>query len=443
MKKVIVIGTGISGIACAYLLKKEGFDVLVLEKEKHNGGKIRTIKENGYLIEAGPNGFLYNETTIKFIEQAGFSQNLIQANESSNRKFIFDGRLYEIPQKQQKLILDNFLSLKSKLALLKEPFVKPNYDDETVAEFVIRRLSKEFLDKLIGPMSLGIYAADPYTMSIMSNFKRIKEIESMYGSLIKGLIKLIRQKKASATAASGSLTKQLYSFKDGMQSFIDHLSKSLNILNGHCVKSIEKKSIFKVYTNIDCFEADYVVLATPAYIAADIIYNLDKDLSDELKTIPYSPIVLSALGFDKKFANSATDSYGYLFDLNKINYTIGVLFDSSIFKYRSHEDRFLVRMFLGGALRPSVIFKNNLEILQCSIAELQRSANIYAPFEYYKIIKYTHAIPQYLMNHKQIINDLQTFESKHRGIYFVGNAFYGVGFNDCISNAYNLVEKIK
>ena len=100
-------------------------------------------------------------------------------------------------------------------------------------------------------------------------------------------------------------------------------------------------------------------------------------------------------------------------------------------------------MFLGGALRQEIIQKNNLELLQCAIKELQRSAKIFAPFEYYKIIKYKKAIPQYLLNHKEIIKAIQTFESKNPGIYFTGNTFYGVGFNDCISNSYNLIKKIQ
>jgi len=441
--KAIVIGAGISGLSCAYLLQKEGFEVTVLEKENYSGGKIRTIKENDYLVEAGPNGFLYNENTMKFIEQTGFSHNLIEAKQSSNRKFIYDGRLYEVPQKQQKLLFDDFLSIKSKLSLLKEPFVKPNPDDETVAEFVIRRLGKEFLDKLIGPMSLGIYAANPYTMSITSNFKRIKEIELRYGSLIKGLVKLMSQKKATASSASGQFSKQLYSFKDGMQSFTDYLSQSLNVLNGYNVVSIEKTSKYIIYTDSHKFDADIVVFAAPSFEIAKIIENLDNQLPHHLLSIPYSPIVLVALAFSKKFANSTLDSYGYLFDLNKINSAIGVLFDSSIFDYRSNDNRFLVRMFLGGALRQKIIQKNNLELLQGAIAELQRSAKIFAPFEYYKIIKYTKAIPQYLMNHKEIINIIQAFESKNPGIYFAGNAFYGVGFNDCISNSYNIIKKIK
>ena len=441
--KAIVIGAGISGLSCAYLLKKEGFDVTVLEKEIQNGGKIQTIQENGLLIEAGPNGFLYNETTIKFIEQTGFLKNLIKAKQSSNRKFIYDGRLYEIPTKQQKLLIDNFLSIKSKLALLKEPFVKPNPNDETVAEFVTRRLGKEFLDKLIGPMSLGIYAADPYSMSITSNFKRIKEIELKYGSLIKGLVSLMKQKKANTSSASGQFAKELYSFKEGMQSFTDHIAKSVNVLNKQNVVSIEKASKYVVYTNIDRFEADIVVFAAPSFEIAKIIQNLDNKLSKSLVNIPYSPIVLVALAFSKKFANKVVDSYGYLFDLNKIDKTIGVLFDSSIFENRSPEDRFLVRMFLGGALRPSVVQKSNFEILQIALAELQRSAKIFAPFEYYKIIKYASAIPQYLLNHTEIIKQIQEFESRNTGLYFLGNAFYGVGFNDCISNSYNLIKTIK
>lgn len=441
--KAIVVGGGISGLSSAYLLQKEGFEVLLLEKKPKSGGKINTIKENGYLIEAGPNGFLYNENAMKLINETGFANNLIEAKQSSNRKFIFDGRLYEIPQKQQKLLFDNFLSLKSKLALLKEPFVKPKSDDETVAEFVTRRLGKEFLDKLIGPMSLGIYAADPYTMSMISNFKRIKEIETTYGSLVKGLIKLMSKKKANISSTSGQFAKKLYSFKNGMQSFTDHLGENINIMHRCCVQSIKKNSKFNIYTNLGNFEADIVVFAAPSFEVANIIKNLDEQISQSLNSIPYSPLVLVALGFDKKFANSVVDSYGYLFDLNKINSAIGVLFDSSIFDNRSNSDRFLVRLFLGGAIKPSTVQKNNLEILQSAIAELQRSAKIFAPFEYYKIINYSHAIPQYLMNHKEIINQIQEFELKNPGLYFTGNAFYGVGFNDCISNAYSIVKKIK
>lgn len=440
--KAIVVGGGISGLSSAFLLQKKGFEVLLLEKKPQSGGKINTIKENGYLIEAGPNGFLYNENTMKLINEAGFTDNLIEAKQSSNRKFIFDGKLYEIPQKQQKLLFSTFLSLKSKLALIKEPFVKPNPEDETVAEFVTRRLGKEFLDKLIGPMSLGIYAADPYTMSTLSNFKRIKEIESTYGSLIKGLIKLMSQNKANVSSTSGQFAKKLYSFKNGMQSFTNHLSKNINILYDCCVQSIEKNSKFNIHTNIGNFETDIVVLAAPSFEIANIISNLDHNISQSLNSLTYSPIVLVALGFNKKFANSVVDSYGYLFDLNKIDNTIGVLFDSSIFENRSSENRFLVRMFLGGAIRQSIIQKNNLELLQSAVAELQRSAKILAPFEYFKIIKYRHAIPQYLMNHKEIIQQINEFESKNHRLYITGNAFYGVGFNDCINSAYNLIKKI-
>ncbi len=441
--RAIVVGAGISGLSCAYLLKKKGFDVCVVEKESQCGGKIKTIKENGFLIEAGPNGFLYNENTIKFVKQTEFEKNLIKANQSSNKKFIYDGQLYEIPTKQQKLLLDNFLSLKSKLALLKEPFVKPNSEDETVAEFVTRRLGKEFLDKLIGPMSLGIYAADPYSMSITSNFKRIKEIELTYGSLIKGLFKLMRQKKASASSASGQFAKELYSFRNGMQSFLDHLASFVEVITNCTTISIEKNSKYVIHTNSKKLEADIVVIATPSFETAKIIKNIDESLSNALSNIPYSPIVLVALAFSKKFASKVTDSYGYLFDLNKIDNTIGVLFDSSIFENRCDNERFLVRMFLGGALRPSVVQKNNFELLQIALAELQRSAQIFGPFEYYKIIKYPLAIPQYLLNHKEIINKIKKFETNNIGLYLLGNAFYGVGFNDCINNSYNLVEKIK
>ncbi len=443
MKKVIVVGGGVSGISVAYLIKKHtDYSVSLIEKDRI-GGKALSIKTNGYLIETGPNGFLSNKKEIKrLIEESHFKDEVIQSNDYADRKFIFSsGKLWEIQSNPAKLLFSSFLSTKAKLKILKEPFVKPNSNDETVESFVKRRLGKEFLNKVIGPMVCGVFAGNPKVMSMESNFPRIKEIEMAYGSLIKGLISLMINKKTSASVTTGGFSSKLMSFKDGISSFLNHLSKDIKIIKDNIVDLKQEESRYTLIGKKSSYTTDIVIFAIPSYALKEILKNYGRGLEKVLNKIPYAPMSVVALGYKDKNLPDTINSFGYLFALKEIRDVIGVLFDSSVFNFRAENGKTLVRLMVGGQLAKDAPFKQN--IIESAIKELQRSASIFKPFEFSFIKRHRKAIPVYTMEHKDVLEKINNFENKNRGIIITGNAFYGVGLNDCVKAAYQILERIK
>ncbi|WP_025270224.1 protoporphyrinogen oxidase [Hippea sp. KM1] len=439
--KAAVIGSGISGASAAYLIKKKlKCDVFVIEKQSI-GGKAYSVERDGYLIETGPNGFLENKKEIlSLVYESGFESELIKANSDSKRRFIYsNGRLWELKDNPLSLLFSGFFSLGGLYAFFREPFVRPFFEDETVEEFVLRRFSKEMLDKLIGPMVCGVFAGDPSYMSMESNFPRIKEIERRYGSLIKGLMSLMAEKKAKASSAKGSFSADLLSFKKGILSFVRHLLDGVDVVFDK-IGEISKGDRFHLKGLKDSYSADIVVFAIPAYAIADVLSGYDPDVSRAVSSIEYAPMAVLSFGFDRKWLGSVVDSFGYLFDLNEIEDIIGVLFDSTIFQHRAKEDKLLVRCMVGGALRKDSPFKSNL--FQIGIKELQRSASIFRPPEFFYKVVHPKAIPQYSLNHKDVLNTIKDFENRNRGLFITGNAFWGISLNDCVKASYNLIERI-
>ncbi len=444
--KIVVVGGGISGVSAAYILKKYTTnEVTLIEKNPFIGGKACTFKEDGYTIEAGPNGFLDNKEEIKkLIEESNFGDNVIQSKDDARRRFIFsNSKLYELPENPVNLlfnIFNNFLTPLGRLRIVEEFFIKAKMEDETLESFVKRRLGQEMLDKLIGPMACGVYAGNPKNMSMDSTFLRIKEIERQYGSLIKGLIVLMKERKANTSSASGPFSAKLMSFKMGVGSFIKHLSSNIVVINNTVVSLRKNSKRYVIELENGSIEADCVVFAIPSYALSKIFKAMDRDFSQILSSIEYAPVNVVSLGFDRKNLPDVTNSFGYLFNLRDIRDVIGVLFDSSIFDFRADKNKLLVRVVIGGALKSDSAYKQNP--IELSVKELQRSAKIFKPFEYSHVERYAKAIPQYGLNHKNILKDVACFEENNGGIFITGNAFYGVSLNDCVKASYNLLNKI-
>ena len=441
--KIAVVGGGISGVSAAYLLRKHTkYDVVLVEKEEQVGGKATTFKEEGYAIETGPNGFLDNKEEMKrLISDSGFDDNVIESKDESRKRYIFSkGKLYQLPDNPIRLFFSDFFSLKGIVDILKEPFVERYMQDETLEQFVKRRLGKEMLDKLIGPMACGVYAGNPKYMSMDATFKKIKDIERQYGSLIKGLVSMMKQKKAKASSASGPFSAKLMSFKNGVGSFVNHLAGNIDRLEGEVVNIAIQEKGYRIDTKRDSIYADYVVFAVPAYALAKIVEKFDYEFASTLNMLEYAPLSVVSFGFDKKNMPDIVNSFGYLFNLSDIQDVIGVLFDSSIFDFRAPESKVLVRLMIGGAIKKQSAFKK--DIYGVAVQELQRSASIFNVFAYSHLKRHTFAIPQYGLNHKKIIDSIKEFERKNRGVFITGNAFYGVSLNDCIAASYKLISKV-
>lgn len=457
MKKVIIIGGGISGLSTAWLLRTKAqaagktLDITLLEKEAQPGGKIRSIHEQGYTCEWGPNGFLDSKPqTLDLCRAVGVEGNLHRSNDNARKRFIFSGgELHRLPEGAASFLKSRLISWPGKLRLALEPtpFITPAPAgvDETLADFGRRRLGKEALDKLIAPMVSGIFAGDPETMSLVSCFPRIAELEREYGGLVRAMIMLGKKKKrdiaegkvvSSAAGPGGVLT----SFREGIQYLSDALSASLGdiVRPGSRVVAVQKGS--GAPYRVRCadgsdYDADLVISASPAFAAAEILEGIDPGISGVLRQIPYASMTVICFGYDRERIAHPLDGFGYLIPKKEGRSTLGTLWDSSMFERRAPEGKVLLRSMMGGACFPEYISLSDDEVVARVRRDLQATMGITAEPSFVRVFRHEQAIPQYTVGHGKRLDALAGLLEKHPGLILTGNSFRGIGLNDCVAAA--------
>ncbi len=449
MGKVVIIGGGISGLSLAYylLIKRSDMDITVLEAGKRPGGKVWTERAEGFICEAGVNGFLDNkEGTINLARSLNL--NPLRSSDSARKRYVYiNGKLRLIPETPQGILLKNFLSPLARVRMIGEYLVPPKHpDDETIESFVTRRVGREFFEKLIDPMVTGIYAGDPSRLSIKSCFPKVYELEKRFGGLIKGLIAMRKESKRSGKRVEAGPGGVLHSFERGMFSIIETLRDILGdrIKTDSPVKGIEKVGgIYRIHCRDgSVYESEVTVIATPAHDASEILKDMAPALSGLLKEIPYPPISVVALGFKKSEIKVETDYFGFLVAGKEKRKILGCLFDSSIFPGRAPEGHILLRCMVGGARAPELAMMDDKGLISMVLEELEGITGIKAGPVFTRIFRYEKAIPQYILGHAKRLEEMEGILTKFKGLYLTGNAYRGVAMNDCIQNSAFLSERI-
>jgi oxygen-dependent protoporphyrinogen oxidase len=448
MKKIAIIGGGISGLTTAFLLlsKQPELEVTVFESDSRPGGKIWSEKVNGFLCEKGPNGFLDNKPkTLELCKSLGIEP--VRSNENSKKRYIFsNSELKALPESPISFLKSNLLSWGGKLRLLFELNAPKGPADESVADFITRRLGREALEKLIDPMCSGIYAGNPYNMSIKNCFPRIKELEQEYGSLIKALIKIRKQRKKEqgnkvSAAPGGTLT----SFYAGAQTITDTLAEKLGerLKLGVSVHGITRNNgSYKLYTSGDAVDADLVVFASPAYASAEMLKDFDEELSGALSEIPYPHVSVVCFGYEKEKVGHSLNGFGFLIPHREEKNILGTLWDSSVFPNRASEGHVLLRTMVGGAQSPEIAMLDNNKLIETIFEELKPILGLKADPDMVRIYRWEKAIPQYILGHSKILSVIDNSLKNYPGIYLTGNAYRGIGINDCVENAFKLADEI-
>ncbi len=454
MKRIAIIGAGISGLSTAHAIERlageAGLDVevTVFEREERTGGKIWSIKEEGYLCEWGPNGFLDSKPmTLDLCDHLGIQDRLKRSNDNARKRFIYSGGiLNRLPENGPMFLQSKLISWPGKIRLAQE-FIKPKRTDgvdETLADFARRRLGAEALDKLIGPMVSGIFAGNPETMSLKSCFPRIHELEQEYGGLLKAMMKMAKQKKAevkagkqvaSAAGPGGVLT----SFVGGIQELTDSTVKELKgkVLTSNAVtglKAIEGGWELRLADG-SSFDAEVVVSAAPAHVLKELTWFLDGELSELLDGIPYAPMNIICFGYEQAKIECNLDGFGYLIPKGEGCEILGTLWDSSIFPARAPEGHVLLRSMMGGAANTGAIELNDVEVKERTMGELKKIMGIDAEPDFVRIFRHQRAIPQYIVGHAERLEAIDERLKAHAGLILTGNAFFGVGLNDCVNAA--------
>ncbi len=461
MTRIAIIGGGISGLSTAFAIeyqaRLQGLEVqtVVLEKKDRLGGKIWSIKEDGYICEWGPNGFLDNKPmTLELCKQLGISDRLLRSDDNARKRFIYaDDMLHRLPENGPSFLKSKLISWPGKLRLAYESVIpaKRDGEDETLADFGRRRLGAEALDKLIAPMVSGIFAGDPETMSLKSCFPRIYQLEREYGGLIKAMVKLARQKKAerkagkvvsSAAGPGGILT----SFEGGIQDLSEGTAAALTgeIRQGTGVAAISRKDGGYELRLEDgsTLDAEIVVSAAPAHALSGILRQGDPAMADLLDQIPYATMNVVCFGYQREKIARDLDGFGYLIPKKEGRSILGTLWDSSIFPNRAPEGHVLLRSMMGGATNPGAIDLSDAEVKSRVMADLKQIMGIDVEPDFVRIFRHQRAIPQYTVGHGKRLLALDERLNEYPGLFLTGNAYFGVGLNDCVNSSNQIAERV-
>ena len=449
-KKIIVLGAGISGLTAAYLLKKEGFSVTVLEKKENAGGSIETIIESGFLFDRGPSSSLETYPVIKtIIEDLDLSEELIYADKKGNKRYILkNNELIPLPMSPRAFLSSKLFSAKAKLRLLTEPFIKRANKEESIAEFVKRRIGKEFLDYAISPFVSGVYAGDPSKLSIKYAFPKLHKLEREYGSLILGTIRTIRKRKKSAEKSKQSA--KMFSFKNGMETLPNKIALFLdnNLITSTEVQSILKKDnsyniVFYKDGEQKTLFADSVVSTIPAYALSNIIANIDQDFAKILNDVFYPSVLVLYIGYKKSDVHRSLDGFGFLIPQKEEKSFLGAIWNSVLFPYRTDNDNVCFTLFIGGATKERISGTTTGAPIKKAISEFQQIMNIKNVPVYTSYKLWKKAIPQYNIGYEKVDKAIKQFESNNPGFFLGGNYRRGIALGDCLHSAEIIRDEVK
>ncbi len=442
MKKIGIIGGGISGLTAAFLLKNKGFEVTLFEKSGRVGGNIQTVKIDDFMIEYAPNSLLKSPRLVDLIKALDLEAEVAAANAANKKRYVLrDGKLKSLPMTIAKMAASDYFSLKARLRLLKEPFVRTkSAENESVKEFFTRRLGGEIVERAADPFIAGIYAGKPENLSIRAAFPRLYELEKTYGSLIFGSLR-------SKTEQTDKDFPRTFSFKNGVQTLTDKLAESLgdSVKYNTEVTKIEKTADGKwlVETDFGAEIYDSLIISTPAESAAKLIENLDADLSEKLKSVYYPPIAMVFFGVKKETLRQNLDGFGFLIPSAEKRRILGTIWNSAVFENRAPDEYHLLTTFVGGARNAELFEKSDAEIFEIVFDELKSILGLREKPEFTHLKRWRKAIPQYLLGYEKVEESIEEFERENQGIHFCSNFYKGISVGDCVKNAYQAADEIE
>jgi oxygen-dependent protoporphyrinogen oxidase len=444
----VVVGAGISGLACAYALQKAGQNVLVLEAAPRPGGVVQSIEEQGYLLELGPQSFTGTPPLYELCAELGLMKQLVEAPHGAPRLVLLGGKLAPVPMSPPAFLATDLLSWQTKLAILIEVLrtTHPPEPDESIAEFTRRKFSGELLDRLVGPFVSGVYAGDPEEISLRAAFPSVYEAEKSAGSVVRGMFRAAK----TATVSQPRRRPSLISFRSGNGSVISALADKLgsNLRCNVAVSTIGRRDsgfvlrsqIAQGHQEIVC---DRIVVATPTSVAASILEEMTPRASVSLQEIAYAPVAVVSLGYRREQVRHPLNGFGFLAPRSSGIRTLGTVWNSSLFPGRAPQGQVLLTSFVGGATDPSAADLSDEALSALVHHELAPILAISGQPAMQHVMLYAHAIPQYNVGHTQRLQTIRRAVDRISGLWLTGNYWRGPAVGSCIEHALAVAEQVR
>jgi oxygen-dependent protoporphyrinogen oxidase len=450
---ILVVGAGISGLVCAYALRKAGIDAQVIESSPSPGGVIRGERRNDYLLEFGPQSFNATTTLLNLCRELHIDDQLLRAPAAAPRYVFVKGKLRPVPLSPPAFIASSLFSPVTKLSMLRDILGRstPPKNEESVAAFVRRKFSRELLDKLVGPFVSGIYAGDPEKLSLRSAFPQLYEAEKSAGSIIRGSLFSAKKRPASGDKPT------LQTFRDGNQTLIQALAANLGV-SLRCGVTAQRvrlttapggtsmdASTFAVTVVANSREevltTDHLIIGIPTREAAGLLRDVDPQFESALSPITYAPVAVVSLGYPKSAINHSLDGFGFLVPRSSGLRILGTVWNSSLFPHRAPEGHVLLTSFVGGATDPTAVSLPESEIVSIVHRELAPVLGISQLPTFSHLQAWQHAIPQYNLGHLQHMDQLAALQCKYPSIRLVGNYLRGPALGACVEQALTVAQE--
>jgi len=453
MKSVAIIGGGITGLTAGFCLQRSGVPVTVYEASERVGGAIRTVRDGGYLAEFGPNTILETSPKITaLVRDAGLESRRLDPEPAASARFVVRYRRpIEMPGSPLGFFTTPLFTLSGKLAVLREPFVRARRDgvEESIADFVRRRLNREFLDHAIDALVAGIYAGDPEKLSVQQAFPKLAALEEKYGSMIKGQIFGAKERKQRGEVAKDRAPK--FSFDEGLQVLPDTLRERLGEsvrLNAPVTKLTQTPDGWSVEfrQNGRPQQAHHgaVLLAAPTFKLAELEIAAQRPLSlAEFGQIRYPPVASVVLGFRREDVAHPCAGFGMLIPKIEGFKILGTIFSSSLFPNRAPAGHLTLTSYVGGERYPELASKSPEELYDITCADLRVLLGVKGAPTFRHHYFWPRAIPQYNLGYGRYRALMTDIETRTPGLFFAGHYRDGISLGDSIVSGINVADRIE
>ena len=455
--QALIVGAGISGLTTAFALRKAGIDARIVDRASRPGGLIQSVRRDGYLVECGPQSFSGNASLTSICRDLEILDRRILADSKAPRFVLINGALEKVPLGPG-LLVSPLMGGGTRTALFRDVFGRSEApdSDESVASFIRRKFSPTLLDRLVGPFVSGIYAGDPEKLSLRAAFPILYEAEQTSGSVLRGLLKVMKARKAKR----GPLPREkptLQTFREGNDTLVRALAEKLGAYLSLEAEVISIRPLdpgrepktprFRVGlhtpSGTEFLETERLVLAVPTDRAGKLLAPLGRAFESQLRTVDYSGVAVVSLGYRKEDVGHPLDGFGFLVPRSSGLTVLGTVWNSSLFPGRAPGHHVLLTSFVGGATNPDATKQPADQLVALVHREIKPLMQLREGPVFSNVSVWPRALPQYNLGHTARMAAINNCRADFPGLYLTGNYLNGPAIGACVEQALKVADEIR